>query len=55
MGSYDFQVYDLPPAGSFAAGATKHIENTQKSLDLENGPVFAGNLFNVGEEQYISS
>lgn len=30
------------------------VERTQKSLDIEHGPVFAADLFNVGQEQVIS-
>ncbi|PKS08582.1 hypothetical protein jhhlp_004968 [Lomentospora prolificans] len=33
--------------------AAPHIEETQTSLDLVDGPVFAGDLFEVGQEQYI--
>jgi amino acid adenylation domain-containing protein/non-ribosomal peptide synthase protein (TIGR01720 family) len=53
--SYTFQSWEMPAstAGAFSPEAAEQIRQTQQALDLENGPVFAGDLFNVGAEQYL--
>ncbi|KAK3987251.1 non-ribosomal peptide synthetase [Cladorrhinum sp. PSN332] len=51
--SYVFQSWKLGASSSFPAAAVAHVHQTQQSLDLENGPVFAGDLLDVGNEQYI--
>ncbi|KAK4246306.1 non-ribosomal peptide synthetase [Corynascus novoguineensis] len=51
--SYVFQSWDMPASTEFSPQGAEQIRNTQQSLDLENGPVFAGDLFNVGSEQYV--
>jgi amino acid adenylation domain-containing protein/non-ribosomal peptide synthase protein (TIGR01720 family) len=51
--SYIFQSWDLPASAEFSAEAVEQIRQTQQSLDLENGPVFAGDLLNIGDEQYV--
>ncbi|KAK4168265.1 non-ribosomal peptide synthetase [Cladorrhinum sp. PSN259] len=51
--SYVFQAWKLAASVSFPEEAVARIQQTQQSLDLENGPVFAGDLLNIGQEQYI--
>ncbi|GAB1316362.1 hypothetical protein MFIFM68171_06572 [Madurella fahalii] len=51
--SYVFRSWDIQAATTFPTEATERISETQQSLDLENGPVFAGDLFNIGDEQYV--
>ncbi|RYN46813.1 Nonribosomal peptide synthetase dtxS1 [Alternaria tenuissima] len=48
-GSYAFTAHDVPTAS--AAGAI--ISDTQKSLDIYTGPVFAVNLFNLKGHQML--
>ncbi|KAK4224170.1 non-ribosomal peptide synthetase [Podospora fimiseda] len=53
-GSYVLQSWKLGTSPvPFPAEALAHIHQTQQSLDLENGPVFAGNFLDIGHEQYI--
>ena len=53
-GSYTFRSWDVAPSSaSFPPEAVPLIEDTQKSLDLESGPVFAGDLFTAGTEQFL--
>jgi amino acid adenylation domain-containing protein/non-ribosomal peptide synthase protein (TIGR01720 family) len=52
-GSFTFQSWDMAASTAFPFEAADHIRQTQQSLDLENGPVFAGDLFNIGDEQYV--
>ncbi|KAK3291647.1 non-ribosomal peptide synthetase [Chaetomium fimeti] len=51
--SYIFRSWDMPASVEFSAEAVEQIRETQQSLDLENGPVFAGDLLNIGDEQYL--
>ena len=53
--SYTLQSWDIPASATipFPAEAAEQIHQTQQSLDVENGPVFAGDLFNIGNEQYV--
>lgn len=51
--SYTFRSWDVAPSGSFPAEAVPLIEDTQKSIDLESGPVFAGDLFSTGNDQFL--
>ncbi|CAI4212353.1 unnamed protein product [Parascedosporium putredinis] len=48
----DSYIFNASSASGFA-DATSRIEETQKSLDLVDGPVFAGDLLEIGQEQYI--
>ncbi|KAK4126781.1 non-ribosomal peptide synthetase [Parathielavia appendiculata] len=52
-GSYIFQSWEMPASPSFPLDAAEKISQTQQALNLENGPVFAGDLFNVGDDQYL--
>ncbi|KAL2022217.1 hypothetical protein VTK56DRAFT_5827 [Thermocarpiscus australiensis] len=51
--SYLRQSWDMPASTAFPTEAAEQIHRTQQSLDVENGPVFAGDLFNIGDEQYV--
>ncbi|SPO07060.1 uncharacterized protein DNG_09754 [Cephalotrichum gorgonifer] len=51
--SYTLQEWDVAKTAPFPAEAVSRIVDTQRSLDLSDGPVFAGDLFSVGGEQYI--
>lgn len=52
--SYIFRSWDMPASHvEFSVEAVEQIRETQQSLDLENGPVFAGDLLNIGDEQYL--
>jgi amino acid adenylation domain-containing protein/non-ribosomal peptide synthase protein (TIGR01720 family) len=51
--SYIFQSWEMPASTAFSPEAAQQIRQTQQALDLENGPVFAGDLFSVGAEQYL--
>lgn len=51
--SYVFQSWDIQAKTSFPTEAAERICETQQSLDIENGPVFAGDLLNIGDEQYV--
>jgi len=52
-GSYVLQVWDIAASTPFPTEILERIKETQQSLDLSDGPVFAGDLFNVGDEQYL--
>lgn len=51
--SYLFRSWKFTKSSSFSSEAVERVHQTQQSLDLENGPVFAGDLLNIGDEQYI--
>ncbi|KAK4139158.1 uncharacterized protein C8A04DRAFT_40942 [Dichotomopilus funicola] len=51
--SYLFRSWDLPPNPTFSDEALTQIRETQRTLDLENGPVFSGDLLNLGTDQYL--
>jgi hypothetical protein len=51
--SYIFNSWDVEASPPFPREAVTLIEETQKSIDIECGPVFAGDLFNAGPEQYL--
>jgi non-ribosomal peptide synthase protein (TIGR01720 family) len=47
--SYKFEIHNI----SAISSAISIVANTQKSLDIRDGPVFAANLFNTGSEQVL--
>ncbi|KAL2134934.1 hypothetical protein VTI74DRAFT_10341 [Chaetomium olivicolor] len=51
--SFVFEAWNMLTSTGFPPEAAEQIRQTQQSLNLENGPVFAGDLFNIGNEQYL--
>ncbi|KAF2149248.1 acetyl-CoA synthetase-like protein [Myriangium duriaei CBS 260.36] len=47
-------VYTFESYQTDQAGAQHILSSNQSSLDIENGPVFATSILNVGSKQYIS-
>lgn len=51
--SYAFESWEFSDGVKFPTEAVDRIRQTQQSLNIEVGPVLAGDLFNIGHDQYL--